>query len=121
MTFFGLAPTNARKAGASWKPQGLRFMFAKQTLHAPATRFILQASTIGWRLGTRFIFAGGEPHFSALPAGVGNRESRRRILVFFAWDFCGRDLTSAATLRIMSMKSMNCHTDSRMQEENTNA
>ena len=28
-TFFGLAPTNARKAGASWKPQGLCFMFAQ--------------------------------------------------------------------------------------------
>ena len=29
MTLFGLAPTNARKAGASWKPQGLCFGFAQ--------------------------------------------------------------------------------------------
>ena len=37
----------ARHAGASWKPQGLCFMFAKQTLHAPTARFILQPPPLG--------------------------------------------------------------------------
>ena len=34
----------ARQAGASRKPQGFRFMFAKQTLHAPTARFIFSSS-----------------------------------------------------------------------------
>ena len=47
MTFYGLAPTNARKAGASWKPQGFRFILAYASASCAFGALHSSASTIG--------------------------------------------------------------------------
>ena len=113
-------PANARKAGASWKPQGLCFMFAKQTLHAPTARFIISVSLRARRAGAswkpqgfRFMFVKQTLHAPAARfilqastlggGGTACRDGRsspdtscelQRESVYFVQRICGESLQS---------------------------